>query len=147
MNLKSLNTNGYILFTAVALTLCGTLLIFGFISTFPTEELRINYKIAKTKALYNAETGIAQKAYPFLIKSDFTTDTTLIGETITYQNIDMGLYLDPELSFSDSGERLAEVEGVSFILTAEGRLDSVKEKVAISDRPETLAKYMYLTNS
>ena len=149
----NINTNGYILFVAVALTLCSTLIIAGYMASLPTETLRINRKIAKTKALYNAETGIAQKAYPFLIKSAFIADTTLTGELITdytsgyNHGVDMGLYLGPELSFSDSGERIAVVEGVSFIITAEGKLDSVKQKVSISARPETLAKYMYLTDS
>ena len=59
----------------------------------------------------------------------------------------MGLYLGPKLSFSDSGERQATVEGVSFVINAYGVLDSVKQSVYISARPETLAKYMYLTES
>jgi len=153
MIFNSINTGGYILFVAVALTLCATLIIAGFMASLPTETLRINRKVAETKALYNAETGIAQKAYPFLIKSAFTADTTLAGELINQfssgynHGVDMGLYLGPELSFSDRGERIAVVEGVSFLITAEGKLDSVKQKVSISARPETLAKYMYLTDS
>lgn len=151
--ISNINTGGYILFVAVALTLCATLVIGSFMAIMPSETLRINREIAETKALYNAETGIAQKAYPFLIQSAFISDTTLTGELINQfssgytHGVDMGLYLGPQLSFSDSGERIAVVEGVSFIITAEGKLDSVKKKVSISARPETLAKYMYLTDS
>tara|TARA_B100000900_G_scaffold74724_2_gene59615 strand:- start:651 stop:2741 length:2091 start_codon:yes stop_codon:yes gene_type:complete len=145
--------SGYILFVSMALTLGSTLIIASFMASLPSETLRVNQRIAKTKALYNAETGIAQKAYPFLIRSDFTADTTLTGELIqdfssNYNHgVDMGLYLNPKLSFSDSGQREAVVEGVSFIINANGTLDSVKQTVSISARPETLAKYMYLTDS
>ena len=144
---------GYVLFVSMALTLVTTLVISSFMASLPSESLRVNMRIAKTKALYNAETGIAQKAYPFMIRSDFTADTTLTGELIKNfssnynHNVDMGLYLGPKLSFSDSGERQATVEGVSFVINAYGVLDSVKQSVYISARPETLAKYMYLTES
>ena len=146
-------TSGYILFVSMALTLATTLIISSFMASIPSETLRINMRIAKTKALYNAETGVAQKAYPFMIRSEFTADTTLTGELIQNfssnynHDVDMGLYLGPKLSFSDSGERQATVEGVSFIINANGVLDSVKQSVSISARPETLAKYMYLTES
>ena len=153
MKYLNIKTNGYILFVAVALTLCSTLIIAAYMASMPSETLRLNRKIAQTKALYNAETGIAQKAYPFLIKSAFTSDTTLTGESINQfssgynHGVNMGLYLDPQLSFSETGERVAIVEGVSFVITGEGKLDSVKQKVSVSARPETLAKYMYLTDS
>ncbi|MBJ48535.1 MAG: hypothetical protein CMG59_05085 [Candidatus Marinimicrobia bacterium] len=146
-------TSGYILFVSMALTLATTLIISSFMASIPSETLRINMRIAKTKALYNAETGVAQKAYPFMIRSEFTADTTLTGELIQNfssnynHDVDMGLYLGPKLSFSDSGERQATVEGVSFIINANGVLDSVKQSVSISARPQTLAKYMYLTES
>ena len=136
-----IKTNGYILFVAVALTLCSTLIIAGYMASMPSETLRLNRKIAQTKALYNAETGIAQKAYPFLIKSAFTSDTTLAGESINQfssgynHGVDMGLYLDPQLSFSDSGERVAIVEGVSFIITG--------EHVKIMSTREKSKKYIY----
>ena len=51
------------------------------------------------------------------------------------------------MEFASDGQRVATVEGVSFLRTANGTLDSVKKKVSISARPETLAKYMYLTES
>ena len=73
---------GYVLFVSMALTLVTTLVISAFMASLPSESLRVNMRIAKTKALYNAETGIAQKAYPFMIRSDFTADTTLTGELI-----------------------------------------------------------------
>ena len=125
------NNKGYILFTTIAILGCSTALILGFYTSLSSKVLRLNYKIAKTKALYNAETGIAETAYPFLIKSSFSEDTTLVGKNVIFENIDMGLYLDPELEFADDGQRIATVEGVSFILTSKGDLDSVKQKVNI----------------
>ena len=144
---RFLDNKGYILFTTIAILGCSTALILGFYTSLSSKVLRLNYKIAKTKALYNAETGIAETAYPFLIKSAFDADTTLTGKDVVFENIDMGLYMDPELEFADDGQRIATVEGVSFILTSKGVLDSVKQKVNISARPESLSKYMYLTDS
>ena len=148
MNIKNLynkKAKGYILFTTITLLFVGTTTILSFYTTMISKELGINYRIAKTQALFNAETGVAETAYPYLIRSEFTKDTILSGQTI--EQFDMGLYLDPELSFANDGQRVANVEGVSFLRTANGTLDSVKQKVSISARPETLAKYMYLTNS
>ena len=144
---KLSDPKGYILFITIAIGLCGSLLILAFYTTLLSKELRVNKRIAETKALLNAETGIAETAYPFLIRSEFTSDTTLVGNDVTFGNIDMGLYLDSELEFSENGDRIATVEGVSFLRTSTGELDSVKHKVTISVKPETLAKYMYLTDS
>ncbi|MAV64181.1 MAG: hypothetical protein CMG00_03200 [Candidatus Marinimicrobia bacterium] len=147
--MKSLtkNYNGYILFTTIAILGCSTALILGFYVSLGSRVLNLNYKIAKTKALYNAETGIAETAYPFLIKSAFSSDTTLQGKNVVFDGVDMGIYLNPELEFANDGQRLATVEGVSFIRTSKGTLDSVRQKVNISARPEALSKYMYLTES
>ena len=120
--------------------------------------MRVNYKIAETKALYNAETGIAEKAYPFLIRSEFDADTTLIGQGssidgTTYlgynHGVEMGRYNDPVLDVLENqgGVKQATVEGVAFLIKADGTIDSIKKKVSISARPETLAKYMYMTDS
>ena len=147
---------GFILFTSVALTLCATVLVSSFIALIPSEMLRVDYKIAETKALYNAETGIAEKGYPFIIRSEFVQDTVLLGQGEVINNftaqgynhgVDMGGYLPPELNILDNGDKEAIVEGFSFIRTADGTLDSIKTKVSVSVRPETLAKYMYLTDS
>ena len=145
--MKLFNNRGYILFTTLALLVCGSTLVLAFYTSLSSKELRINYKIAQTKALYNAETGIAETAYPFLIRTAFVADTTLSGNAVSYDNINMGVYLEPELTFSNNGQRNASVEGVGFLLTSKGVLDSVKQTVSVSAMPETLAKYMYLTDS
>ena len=148
MNIKLLNiknADGYILFTTIAILFIGTTFILSYYTSLYSKELRVDYKIAKTQALFNAETGIAETAYPFLVKSAFVQDTTLQGQII--EQFDMGLYLGPKLEFADDGQRVATVEGVSLLRTANGTLDSVKQKVTISARPETLAKYMYMTDS
>ena len=44
-----IKTNGYILFVAVALTLCSTLIIAGYMASMPSETLRLNRKKHKQK--------------------------------------------------------------------------------------------------
>ena len=143
--IHSSNVKAYVLFTTISVLFIATTFVLSFYTTLYSKELRINYKIAETQALFNAETGVAETAYPFLVKSSFVNDTTLSPQII--EQFDMGLYLGPKMEFASDGQRVATVEGVSFIRTANGTLDSVKKKVSISARPETLAKYMYLTES
>ena len=116
--IHSSNVKAYVLFTTISVLFIATTFVLSFYTTLYSKELRINYKIAETQALFNAETGVAETAYPFLVKSSFVNDTTLSPQII--EQFDMGLYLGPKMEFASDGQRVATVEGVSFIRTANG---------------------------
>ena len=84
------NVEAYVLFTTISVLFIATTFILSFYTTLYSKELRIDYKIAETQALFNAETGVAETAYPFLVKSAFVNDTTLSAQII--EQFDMGLY-------------------------------------------------------
>ena len=69
--IHSSNVKAYVLFTTISVLFIATTFVLSFYTTLYSKELRINYKIAETQALFNAETGVAETAYPFLVKSSF----------------------------------------------------------------------------
>ena len=50
MNLKEIHIKGYILLASVMLMLCTSIIAVAAFRNIASEELRINYNIAKTKA-------------------------------------------------------------------------------------------------
>ena len=46
-------------------------ILFSFILTVYEKDFQVEYKIAQTRALYNAESGIALGAYSTLYKKDY----------------------------------------------------------------------------
>ena len=152
MILKKIHIKGYILLASVMLMLCTSIIAVAAFRNIASEELRINYKIAKTKALYNAHTGLAESGHPYLVKTNFVGDTLLNGSSVIYRgqrsgSIYMGEYSPTEISFTERGDRLATAEGVSYIQTSKGDTVPVTASAQISTRPESFSKYMYFTNS
>ncbi len=136
---------GGILINSLLLGLVGVTFVLGFFGWGNNISNYYNIRIAKTKAFYNAETGMARKAYEYLWKSDFIDGYDGIeGEVI---DANMGSYLKPSFSFDDSGNRIAEVYGIHEIRTESGKMYPCSVLVSLPVKPQTLGIYMYLTES
>lgn len=152
MNMNRKNIKGYILLASIMLILCGSLISFAAFRNIASEELRINYKIAKTKALYNAHTALAESGHPYLVKTNFVGDTLINGSPILYSGqrsgrLYMGEYSPTQIGYTERGDRLATAEGVAYMQTSKGDTVPVTASAQISTRPESFSKYMYFTNS
>ena len=66
-------------------------ILFSFILTIYEKDFQVEYKIAQTKALYNAESGIALGAYSNLYKKDYIPDAATDSSSYIYID-DMGYY-------------------------------------------------------
>ena len=99
-----LSKGGILAFTLL-IGLTGVSFVLGFYGWAMNRNYYNNRRIAKIKAFYNAETGMARKAYEYLWKVDFVEGYEgLDGETI---DRNMGYYLQPEFSFDRAGNRLS----------------------------------------
>tara|TARA_B100000029_G_scaffold187500_1_gene184963 strand:+ start:923 stop:2842 length:1920 start_codon:yes stop_codon:yes gene_type:complete len=134
---------GAILPIAMVLSLMGLSVVYGYFKWLGDKKYQLRYRIAKTKALYNAETGMAEKAYPELFAIGFEAGT-LNGKEVSKE---MGYYEDPILSFARGGTRVAQVTGVHEIRNSNGKKIPVKATIQLPAKPKTLGIYMYLTDS
>ena len=75
MNNKQYFLQGFILPTTLVLTFMSFWIVSGYLWWLDDKINELEYKIAVTKASYNAESGVADFVYPFLISSTFTKDT------------------------------------------------------------------------
>ena len=147
MLIKSLIMNnhtnkGGILISTLVVGLVGVISILGFYSFSNSIINHHNIRIAKIKAFYNAETGMARKGYEYLWKQDFVGGYDGIeGEKI---DDNMGHYLNPSFSFDEYGNRIAEVYGIHEIRTNSGLMYPCSALVSLPARPQTLGIYMYL---
>ena len=127
----------------------STGLVLSYFLWINNKNLNLKYRIAVTQALYNAETGIAESALPVLYSATLTQDTTLDGSLVNsekYENKYFGNYEDHQVWFSDDGDRNATVTGV-YSYKNFGNILTVSREVTLKGQPETLGKYMYLTDS
>ena len=129
----------------------GSVVAFAAFRSIASEELRINYKIAKTKALYNAHTGIAESGFPYMIqKGAFESGDTILSinpTPVIYNNqLYMGDYSPIEISYNSGGDLQAESEGVAYVRTAKGDTVPVTASAKIAGAPESFSKFMYFTN-
>ena len=143
--MKNNINKGGILVSTLVVGLIGVTSILGFYSFSNSITHYYNVRIAKIKAFYNAETGMARKGYEYLWKVDFIAGYDGIeGEKI---DANMGSYLKPSFSFDDYGNRIAEVYGIHEIRTQSGKMYPCSVLVSLPVRPQTLGIYMYLTES
>ena len=68
---KVIFNKGGILPVTLLIGLCGVSFVLGFYGWAMNTNYQYNRRIAKVKAFYNAETGMARKAYEYLWKIDF----------------------------------------------------------------------------
>lgn len=94
--LKDKLQSGSILPLAVVISFVGLGIVYAYNSWIGSKNYQLNYRIAKVKALYNAESGMAERGYPKLFKADFQANTTVPGREISEE---MGYYKDPSFFF------------------------------------------------
>ena len=73
---------GFILPTALFFMVSSLTIVTIYFGWLHSKKNQLEYRIAATKATYNAESGIAEKAYPYLLLSTFEKDTTLQGRSL-----------------------------------------------------------------
>ena len=136
---------GGILPVTLLLGLFGVTFVLGFFGWANSINTYYNRNIAKIKAFYNAETGMARKAYEYLWKVDFVDGYDGIEGELIDQN--MGSYLKPTFDFDVNGNRVASVYGIHEVRAKNGRMYPCSALVSLPARPQTLGIYMYLTES
>ena len=141
---KSTLQTGSILPLAMVMALVGLGIVYSYSGWLYNKQFQLNYRIAKVKALYNAESGMAERGYPNLFKSEFAAGTSVPGREISKE---MGFYEDPTFFFYPNGNRVARVTGVHEIKNADGEIVPVKSTIELPAELQTLGVYMYLTQS
>ena len=136
--------SGSILPLAVIISFVGLGIVYAYNSWIGNKNYQLNYRIAKVKALYNAESGMAERGYPQLFKSEFQANTTVPGREISEE---MGYYKDPKFFFYSNGMRVAQVTGVSEIRNSNGDMVPIESTIELPAELQTLGVYMYLTQS
>ena len=155
-----INNRGFILPTAMMLGAIGMLLTLVPFTNLVNREIRLDHRIAKTKARLNAESGLAN-VYSYFSLDSLGLDSMSLGEesfSIDYTTFrdpalisnDMGFYRDIILQeslnpLSRRTERNAFAVGEANI-TSFGKNISVLDTMAMSFELESLSEYLYLTN-
>ncbi len=153
--IPKLNSKGSVLVAAVVFGLVGFSIVISFFSWTINRRYALNHRIAKTKAMYNAETGLAEKAFSLMVRADFTgTDTTLVPGGVWIDNkapeFSEGMYKKVQIkqeidSVTSQIVVRGKALGIAYIKNQFGNLVPVEDSARISFVEESLAKYMYLT--
>ena len=112
--------SGILLPTAAVFSVVGMITTFSYMSYALNKKINLDHRIAKTKALYNAESGLA-KSYQWLSSSDWESDydsTTFQGDFIINSN--MGSYKNVILYKSTNTttkriERTSQATGTAIV--------------------------------
>ena len=141
---------GFILPASIFFMFASIAIVMAYFTWLNSKVNELEYRIAVTKATYNAESGVAEKAYPYLLLSTFEKDTILKGRTLEVTDdsspIEMGSYRQVKMDFNlNTSERNGAAIGVATWGT--GDQDTVFRTSRISAIPESLGKYMYFTDS
>jgi hypothetical protein len=145
---------GIILPFSAILTFIGTMLITSYMGIAINKRINLNYKIAQTKAKYNAESGIAL-TYTTLASAEWNEEGVELVDTNTFSgvysinnmgkayNIRMQSSINPQ---NKRPERESFAYGSSSVENIWGKSVSVIDSSSMKFELETLAEYMYLTN-
>ena len=140
--------SGFILPTSLFFMFASVSIIMVYYNWLTTQLNELEYRIAVTKATYNAESGIAEKAYPYLMQSNYVTGTILEGRSLDIEELGlkMGSYKDVTMT---KDNLYNERKGTAIGLSSWGpnNLDTIFRKSEIIGSPEGLGKYMYFTNT
>ena len=161
--------SGLTLPTTILFSLIGTGMLFSFILTIYEKDFQLEFEIAQTKALYNAESGIALGAYTTLFKKDYIPNP--VSDTSSFVQVDknMGYYsiglfegIDPQLykpmrganatgyayvkHLFDSneilGQILATIHNIAFYSNlAERARSAIKENNFLNFKKDFLSQY------
>ena len=115
------------------------------------KKINLDHRIANTKALYNAESGLAM-TYQWLASSNWESDydsTTFLGNYSI--NSSMGSYEEVILYKSINNitkriERTSQATGLAVVKNIWGDSKVVKAKAEMQFALESLSEYMYLSN-
>lgn len=141
---------GILLPTAAVFTVVGMLTTVSYMSYALNKKINLDHRIANTKALYNAESGLAV-SYQWLSSSNWESDydsTTFQDATI---NSNMGSYEDIILykSINDVTKRIernSQATGLSVVKNIWGGSKTVRAQAEMQFALESLSEYMYLSN-
>ena len=143
--------SGILLPTAAVFSVVGMITTFSYMSYALNKKINLDHRIATTKALYNAESGLA-KSYQWLSSSDWESDydsTTFQGDFIINSN--MGSYKNVILYKSTNTttkriERTSQATGTAIVKNIWGNSAIVEAQAEMKFALESLAEYMYLSN-
>ena len=142
--LNLIQSRGSILPVTLLVSIMGLSVVYGYFNWIGAKKTQLRYRIAKTKAFYNAETGMAEEAYPYLNKNNFVSGALLNGKKI---DKNMGSYQPPQVSYDNSGFRVGKVIGVSNFRDSKGNLVEVYDSTFMKVQEQSMGIYMYLTDS
>ena len=140
--------SGFILPTSLFFMFASAAVIMVYYNWLSNQLNELDYRIAVTKATYNAESGIAEKAFPYLLQSNYVTGTVLEGRSLDVEEIGlkMGSYREVTMTKNNLyNERIGSAIGLAT--WGPNNLDTIFRKSEIVGSPEGLGKYMYFTNT
>ena len=151
LNNKKLQS-GLTLPTTIIFSLIGTGILFSYILTIYEKDFQVEFEIAQTKALYNAESGIALAAYTTLFKKDYAPSDS---DTVSFVSIDnnMGDYSIGLFEGIDSQTyqpmRGANSTGYAYVkhLFGKKEIRVDRQKVLNLGNTSSLADFLWLTDS
>ena len=153
---KNLNNkrlqSGLTLPITIIFSLIGTGILFSYILTIYEKDFQVEFEIAQTKALYNAESGIALAAYTTLFKKDYAPSDS---DTVSFVSIDnnMGDYSIGLFEGIDSQTyqpmRGANSTGYAYVkhLFGKKEIRVDRQKVLNLGNTSSLADFLWLTDS
>ena len=151
INLKKLQSGISLPITILFSFICSGIL-FSYVSTIYDKDFSIQYQITETKALYNAESGIALEAYPSLFKKDYEHDPELdlANKDVNKQMGSYSVIWREEIdSITVQPVRYAEATGIAELkhILGNKKIEIKRKKRLVLAREGLLSEFLYLTNS
>lgn len=151
----NMHFRGSILPGAIVFSFVGIAVVFAYFSWLEHRWVQLRLRVAEATAEFNAQTGLAEGGYPNLVKSYFPSDSLTNSNEIEMLEDYLtetghkgdSLYKRLGGTFGTSAERVAEATGYANIRNAFGEDVQIQKKAMMAVQEETLAKYMYLTDS
>ena len=150
LNKKNLQS-GVTLPTTIVFSLVGSLMLFSYTLKIYEKDFQVEFKIAETKALYNAESGIALSAYSTIFRKDYIPSESDTLDFVPIEN--MGAYsigifegIDPELYTPIRGANSTGYAYVKHLLGKKSIRIERQKKLNIGNT-SSLADYLWLTDS
>ena len=150
LNKKNLQS-GVTLPTTIVFSLVGSLMLFSYTLKIYEKDFQVEFKIAETKALYNAESGIALSAYSTIFRKDYIPSESDTLDFVPIEN--MGAYsigifegIDPEFYTPIRGANSTGYAYVKHLLGKKSIRIERQKKLNIGNT-SSLADYLWLTDS
>ncbi len=135
---------------AIIFSVVGMSITFSYLGSIYQKSFQLNYRIAETKALYNAESGIALNAHGVMSKEFIEYSKSSDISEMNGNSTDMGFYNVDITGIVDNrqNKRQSVSVGVSTVRNLYGKSLEVKrtKKLQTGAQP-SLAEYFYLTDS